>query len=75
MSKIKNDIVDIALAIIKNEDGDVLIIKRRNPEKGSDGSSLNWAFPGGKVDNYSTHEEAVEESVLGETGHISHLEI
>ena len=69
MSKVKSNLVDIALAIVRNDVGDVLIIKRRSPEKGSDGAILTWAFPGGKVANYSTHAEAVEESVLGETGH------
>jgi ADP-ribose pyrophosphatase YjhB (NUDIX family) len=69
MSNTKEDIVDIALAVVKNSDGEVLIIKRKNPETGSDGSSLAWAFPGGLVEKYSTHKEAVEESVLGETGH------
>ena len=50
----------IALAIVQNDDGEVLIIKRKNPEKGKDTVELKWAFPGGKISDYESHEETAE---------------
>lgn len=75
MSKDKTKLLKIALAITKNDDGEVLIVKRRSPEKGSDESLLIWSFPGGadssrgKVDAYDSPEEAASEETLAETGH------
>jgi len=67
--KEKEELVEIALAITKNGSGEVLIIRRLKPEKGTDGSQLEWAFPGGKVSDYESHEETAERETLEETGH------
>jgi ADP-ribose pyrophosphatase YjhB (NUDIX family) len=70
-----NDMLKIALAIVKNDKGEVLIVKRKKTELGSDGSELVWSFPGGvdrtrgKVLAYDTPEECVVEETLAETGH------
>lgn len=67
--KAKDELLEIALAITKNDSGDVLIIRRQKPEQGSDGSRLEWAFPGGKISDYESHEETAERETLEETGH------
>jgi len=46
-----------------------LVIRRRVLEKGSDGSSLQWAFAGGKQQFNETREECVKREVLAETGY------
>jgi ADP-ribose pyrophosphatase YjhB (NUDIX family) len=69
MSKNTEKVLKVALALVKNSEGDILIVKRAKPEKGTGDSVLLWAFPGGDVASYATHEEALEEAVLGETGH------
>lgn len=75
MKKDNNDIIKIALAIVKNDKGEVLIVKRRKTELGADGSQLVWSFPGGvdrsrgKVLAYDSPEECVVEETLAETGH------
>jgi len=38
----------INLAVVKNKQGKVLMIRRREKEKGKNGSVLSWAFPAGK---------------------------
>lgn len=60
----------IALGIIRNEQGKVLIIQRIKEEKGEGQSVLSWAFPGGKVEENETVEEAVVREVLEETGYV-----
>jgi len=65
----KSDQNLIALAIILNDDNEVLIVKRKKPERGCDGSSLNWAFPGGRVEDFDTLEETAVEETLEETGY------
>lgn len=59
----------ISLAIVQNEDDEVLIVKRRNPETGSEGAELKWAFPGGIVEDFETPEETAVQETLEETGH------
>jgi len=49
----------INLGVILNNKGEVLIIRRKVIEKGVDGSSLQWAFPGGKQRLNETREECV----------------
>lgn len=63
------DIKKIALAIVQDDDGDVLIVKRKDPEKSPEGIILKWAFPGGVVEDFETPEETVVQEVLEETGH------
>jgi mutator protein MutT len=59
----------INLGIVINNKGEVLIIKRKVPEKGKTGNILVWAFPGGKQESGETRESAVEREVLMETGY------
>jgi mutator protein MutT len=59
----------INLGIVINNKGEVLIIKRKVPEKGKSGKILIWAFPGGKQESGETRESAVEREVLMETGY------
>jgi 8-oxo-dGTP diphosphatase len=59
----------ISLAIAKNSLGKVLIIQRVRPEKGSDGSHLTWAFPGGRIEEGETPEEAAVRETIDETGY------
>ena len=59
----------IALAIVKNKQGEVLLVKRKTPEKGLGKSSLAWVFPGGAIENSDTPEEAAVQETLEETGH------
>ena len=59
----------IVLGLLKNKSGKVLIISRIAPERGSDGTYLNWAFPGGVVEAGETSEEAVVREMRHETGY------
>jgi len=59
----------INLGVVLNNKGEVLIIKRKVIEKGSDGSILQWAFPGGRQRLDETREECVKREVLLETGY------
>lgn len=61
--------VFINLGIVVNNKGEVLIIKRKNPETTESGKILNWVFPGGKQEPSETREESVEKEVLVETGY------
>jgi 8-oxo-dGTP diphosphatase len=59
----------IAVGIVQNAAGKVLIMQRVRTEKGSDGSILTWVFPGGKLDASEDFEQAVEREVLMEIGY------
>lgn len=59
----------INLGIVLNKKGEVLMIRRKKPEKGKDGAILEWAFPGGKQFSNEEREEAVRREVLAETGY------
>lgn len=59
---------NIVLGIIRRDD-DVLLIERQNKERGKNNESLNWAFPGGKIEPGETPFAAVEREVSEETGH------
>jgi 8-oxo-dGTP diphosphatase len=67
MSK-KVDVEKIALSVTKNKNGKVLIIQRVRPEKGADGTHLTWAFPGGRIEEGETLEEAAARETTDETG-------
>jgi len=60
----------VAMAIIKNKTGKVLIVQRVHPEKGSDDSVLTWAFPGGRIEEGETPEDAAVREVEHEAGYI-----
>ncbi len=53
---------DVVVGIV-NKDGKVLMIKRVKKE-----GELVWAFPGGKVEENETREEACVREVFEETG-------
>ena len=59
----------VALAVVKNDVGKVLIVQRARAERGSDDSRLLWAFPGGKPDDDETLQEAVVRETKSETGY------
>lgn len=64
----QDNLPEIVLGIIK-QNGKVLIIQRAKEEKGSGDVKLSWAFPGGKVEEGETKEQAVERELLEETGY------
>lgn len=59
----------IVLGIIRNEDKKVLMVLRKQEEKGTGKSKLLWSFPGGKIRKGETIERAVEREILEETGY------
>jgi 8-oxo-dGTP diphosphatase len=58
----------ISVSITKNKLGKVLIIQRVRPEKGSDGTHLVWAFPGGRIETDEAPEFAAARETSDETG-------
>lgn len=67
-SKPQNDRL-INLRVVLDRAGQVLMIRRVKKEKGSDGSVLEWAFPGGVQRNTETRSECVTREVRAETGY------
>ncbi len=59
----------INLGIVLNQKGQVLMIKRKNPEKGKNEAILKWSFPGGAQCTGEERGECVERTVLSETGY------
>ncbi|MCD6550082.1 NUDIX domain-containing protein [bacterium] len=57
------------LGVVVNKKGEVLLVRRANPEKGRGGAILTWAFPGGIQRFNESREECVARSVLSETGY------
>ena len=60
---------EVVLSIIKNASGKVLMIKRNVTEKYLDNTELTWVFPGGKIIDGETAEEAVVRETKQETGY------
>jgi 8-oxo-dGTP pyrophosphatase MutT (NUDIX family) len=61
--------IKIAIAIVLNENNEVLLIRKRKPRTLPSGDVLAWSFPGGKPnDGESGYETAMRET-LEETGH------
>lgn len=58
----------ISLAITTNSRGEVLIISRTSKEKGTDNTTLSWAFPGGKVEEGEDFNVTSQRELLEETG-------
>ncbi|MDB5187124.1 MAG: hypothetical protein JWM07_596 [Candidatus Saccharibacteria bacterium] len=58
----------IALGIIRRDE-DVLLIERRKKESGTNHESLNWVFPGGKVESGESPFASAEREVFEETGY------
>lgn len=67
--KIKEAKDFINLAVVRDKQGKVLMIRRKIEEHGKDGSILKWAFPAGKQRFSETREECVKREVLAETGY------
>jgi mutator protein MutT len=59
---------NIALGILRNSKGRVLIIKRTYSEVAQHNQELTWAFPGGKVENGGAKAE-VKKEFKEETGY------
>ena len=59
--------LNVAIPIIKNKDGAVLIVKRKDPIESADGV-FHWHFPGAVVDSEHDYPE-VENFVVRETGY------
>lgn len=61
----------INLGVVRNEKGEILMIRRREKEEGSDNnkSILEWAFPGGKQQYSESRTECVRREILDETGY------
>jgi 8-oxo-dGTP pyrophosphatase MutT (NUDIX family) len=63
--KIKN----VAVAVVKDNSGKVLIIKRNANEVGIDGGYVSWVFPGGTVQASETPLQTAARETLEETGY------
>ena len=59
----------INLGVVRNGNGEVLMIRRRKKEEGGDKSILEWAFPGGKQRYEESRAECVRREILDETGY------
>lgn len=61
--------IKIAIAIVLNENNEVLLIRKRKPRVLPSGDVLTWSFPGGKPkDDENGYETAIRET-LEETGY------
>lgn len=68
MNEKKESKTFINLGIVLNKSGEVLLIRRKNLEKGKEGALLAWAFPGGKQRYQESREECVVREIADETG-------
>jgi len=59
----------INLGVVLDQQGRVLVIRRKKPEKGARGAILGWAFPGGKQRLSESRRACVEREVQAETGY------
>ncbi|MBT3231096.1 NUDIX domain-containing protein [Candidatus Uhrbacteria bacterium] len=58
---------NIAIGIVRNRQGQVLIIRRKNPEESPHLTKLFWAFPGGRPEQGESLEETVIREIKEET--------
>lgn len=65
----KEKLPEIVLGIVTSPEERVLIVKRVKEEKGTGNVKLSWVFPGGKVEQGETKEQAVAREVFEETGY------
>jgi ADP-ribose pyrophosphatase YjhB (NUDIX family) len=59
----------INLGVVLNNKGEVLVIRRVKKEEGEGGSTLEWAFPGGRQRYEEKREDCVKREVCDETGY------
>lgn len=59
----------INLGVVRNEKGEVLMIRRQKKEEGGDKSVLEWAFPGGKQRYNESRAGCIRREILDETGY------
>ena len=70
MRKKKSEAEDfLNLGVVRNDSGEVLLIRRVEQEKGKDKSVLTWAFPGGKQRLNESRSECITREILDETGY------
>lgn len=62
---------NLAIGVVLNDQGKVLIIKRVRPENAQGGQVLTWSFPGGPSheEEGATPEESVVKHIKDETGY------
>lgn len=59
----------IALGIVADRWGRILMIRRRNEEVGASGAKLLWAFPGGRIKKGERKSACAAREILVETGY------
>lgn len=59
----------VAVAIVKNTDGQVLIVKRKYEVDSIDGGRLSWTFPSDIVPEGEDFAEAAKKHTLEQTGY------
>lgn len=59
----------IIVGIVRNAKGEILLIKRVKKETGSDGSVLEWSFPGGRLHPPESREDCAKREIREETGY------
>ncbi len=65
MKKARNE---IAIGIVIDQDK-VLLAERESSESNGSGELLSWVFPGGKLENGESPEQAVTREIVEETGY------
>lgn len=66
----KSEVEDfLNLGVVINNQGEILMVKRAEKERGKGGVILTWVFPGGKQRFNESRAECVARGVLTETGY------
>lgn len=68
-SKEKQKFKKVVVAIVQNSVSKVLVVERKDKEKGTGGAILSWQFPGGSVKHIEDLEVAVKRECKEETGY------
>ena len=69
MSDSQTNKATIVVGVIVKEQK-VLVVQRQTIESGDGHALLHWVFPGGRIEQGETEEEALKREVLEETGYI-----